>query len=298
MRRPCHTWCHFAVAHVHAPSSTPRRIRRPRPRSRPDAGTRAHAHARAHARAPCSRDYAGTTGTTYGLAGIHSRVKRQVGERLAQAGISSIYGQTVGCISPVLESCVTVGNTDGEDDGDINGDGDDSGASGGVVVTFANVDWEHGHELVVYGEEGFEFQYNGSEEWWSARISKVDGKGEVTVVAADPESGGSSVDEPPSAIRYAWRDNPCCTSGDFEASDCPIAPTDRSVIKCRNLTGRLPTTFIHSPQLLLAFELSRKTRCSTSPLSTTFNFFRLLITRPSSSQPPPMHTVPSPESGQ
>jgi hypothetical protein len=75
----------------------------------------------------------------------------------------------------------------------------------------------------------------------------------------------------------------------LHGSTLGLAPTDRSVINCRNLTGRLPTTFIHSPQLLLAFELSRKTRCSTSPLSTTFNFFRLLITRPSSSQPPPMH---------
>ena len=114
-----------------------------------------------------------------------------------------------------------MGGTDGEGDGDGVGDDDDNNASGGVVVTFANVDWEHGHELVMYGEDGFEFQYRGSEEWWPARISQVDGKGEVTVVAADREVGGSAVDEPPSAIRYAWRDNPCCTSDDFEASDCP-----------------------------------------------------------------------------
>ncbi len=108
---------------------------------------------------------------------IHPKNKQDVGWRLAQWALGSVYNKKVEAICGPLIDRVTIKGTE-------------------MVLTF-----KHAKGLNVKGElTGFEVA--GADEKWQAADAKIEGETVIVSSTSVPE---------PKKVRYAWKDNPTAT---------------------------------------------------------------------------------------
>ena len=120
---------------------------------------------------------------------IHPKNKQDVGKRLAMWAEATVYGKNVACSGPLPAGHVVRGNE--------------------VVVTFKHADGG----LAAKGGALRGFVIAGADKKWLPAQARIEGQ---TVVVSHPEV------KQPTAVRYAWCDNPECNL--YNAAGLPATP--------------------------------------------------------------------------